>query len=65
VTRTSQDEYREGRLWQGYDYTNQAWVIQGRYVRCGHNAEVKCSCFGRLHEGENTQVDTDLLRARG
>ena len=33
-----------------YDYEHQAWVVDGRYVRCGH--ETACQCYGRLHEGE-------------
>lgn len=35
-----------------YDYQNQAWVINGRYTRCGHPDSMKCQCYGRLHEGE-------------
>ena len=35
-----------------YDYERQAWVVDGRYVRCGHPAEMDCQCYGRLHEGE-------------
>jgi hypothetical protein len=34
----------------GYDYQNQAWAENGRYIRCGHTSA--CSCFGRLHDGE-------------
>lgn len=45
-------EYREGMLYSGYDYTRQAWVSEGRYIRCGHPYEMHCTCFGRLHEGE-------------
>ena len=33
-----------------FDYERQAWVVDGRYVRCGH--ETACQCYGRLHEGE-------------
>ena len=33
-----------------FDYDRQAWVKDGRYVRCGH--ETDCKCYGRLHEGE-------------
>jgi len=56
MSRTSTDEYKNGLLHNGYDYTNQAWVVDGKYVRCGHGTrpgfEVNCKCFGRLHEGE-------------
>jgi hypothetical protein len=35
-----------------YDYTLQAWVVDGRYVPCGHPASMNCACYGRLHAGE-------------
>jgi hypothetical protein len=37
-----------------YDYEKQAWVINGKYIRCGHPESMKCTCYGRLHEGEET-----------
>ena len=42
-----------GRILNGYDYDRQAWVVDGRYVRCGHLDD--CDCYGRLHEGEETR----------
>ena len=37
----------------GFDYRNQAWVVDGRYKRCGHSVLMPgCVCYGRLHEGE-------------
>jgi hypothetical protein len=36
----------------GYDYKNQAWFENGRYVRCGHPEAMDCQCYGRLHDGE-------------
>lgn len=42
----------EGTLLTGYDYKNQAWVVKGRYVRCGHPEIMDCLCYGTLHEGE-------------
>ncbi len=39
-----------------YDYLNQAWVINGLYVPCGHVDGLwrgnECGCYGTLHEGE-------------
>jgi hypothetical protein len=35
-----------------YDYTNQAWVIDGVYDSCNHPAAMNCDCYGRLHAGE-------------
>ena len=34
----------------GYDYSKQAFILKGRYVRCGH--VIPCNCFGTLHHGE-------------
>ncbi len=37
-----------------YDYEHQAWVVDGRYIRCGHidtGLDTDCKCYGRLHEG--------------
>ena len=54
--RQSGDEYRDGRLYSGFDYDRQAWVEDGRYVRCGHPESMSCRCYGRAHEGEETEV---------
>ena len=35
-----------------YDYTNQAWVIGGKYVDCNHPVSMGCHCYGRKHKGE-------------
>ena len=53
--RTSSNELKNGRLMNGYDYENQAWVVDGKYVRCGHPENMKCGCCGREHEGEETK----------
>ena len=34
-----------------FDYDNQAWVIDGVYVDCGHTKEHRCNCFGRIWLG--------------
>lgn len=38
-----------------FDYTHQAWVKHGRYVRCGHYT-TPCTCYGRIHEGERVEI---------
>lgn len=35
-----------------YDYTNQAWIVNGRYKSCAHPGSMHCQCYGRLHAGE-------------
>lgn len=44
----------------GYDYTNQAWIFDGRYSNCGHPRDMNCGCYGRAHAGEVPGKDADL-----
>ena len=61
MSRTSDNEYAaNGRLINGYDYDRQAWVQDGRYVRCGHPESMDCKCWGREHEGLTT-CERDVL----
>ena len=57
MSRLSRDEFQDGRLINGYDYDNQAWVLDGRYVLCGHPPDMACICYGRSHAGEETKGD--------
>jgi len=54
MTRLSDNYYRDGRLWFGYDYDKQSWVKNGVYIECGHPKTMDCQCYGRLHAGEET-----------
>jgi len=45
-------EENTGKLLLRYDYDNQAWVKNGKYVACNHPDSMNCKCYGRLHEGE-------------
>ena len=53
--RTSNNDCKNDKIVNGYDYKNQAWVVDGKYVKCGHPAEMNCKCFGKLHEGEDVE----------
>jgi hypothetical protein len=57
MTRISNDQYINGRLINGYDYKNQAWVLEGKYVKCGHPESMNCSCYGKEHAGEETSTE--------
>jgi hypothetical protein len=58
--RTSKDQYDgQGTLLNGFDYEHQAWVKDGKYVRCGHPEPMDCGCYGREHEGESARVSAD------
>lgn len=35
-----------------FDYDKQVWIINGKYIRCGHPKSMDCKCYGKLHEGE-------------
>jgi len=52
--RTSQNESQNGKLINGYDYDRQAWVLDRKYVRCGHPEHMDCKCYGKEHEGEES-----------
>jgi hypothetical protein len=54
IHKTTNNEYLAGRLFNGFDDVQEAWVIHGRYVRCNHPTKMQCQCYGRLHEGEKT-----------
>ena len=56
MSRMSNDQYENGRLINGYDYKNQCWVIKGIIQDCGHPKEMKCSCYGRIHAGEESEA---------
>ena len=57
MIRQSINEYKEdGKLHNGYDYEKQSWVVDGKYVRCGHPDEMDCGCYGREHEGEKWAI---------
>jgi hypothetical protein len=38
-----------------FDYVNQAWTVDGRYVVCEHAG--KCNCYGTLIENLPTAND--------
>ena len=52
MSRISRDQVVNGKLVNGYDYINQAWVMDGIYQDCGHAENFICSCFGRKHKGQ-------------
>jgi hypothetical protein len=54
MSRQSSNEFRDGLLWNGFDYTRQAWVVDGKYVCCGHPETMNCGCFGKEHAGETS-----------
>lgn len=59
MSRTSSDQYVNKRLVNGFDYKNQAWVINGIYQDCNHPQDMGCSCYGRLHKGQQAQEASD------
>jgi hypothetical protein len=47
--RYSTDEIMDGAVWNGFDYTLQVWVRDGRVQPCGHKhtaAETPIKCNG-------------------
>jgi hypothetical protein len=43
-----------------YDYTNQAWLVNGRYVACNHPEAMQCLCYGKLNAGKPAAKDADI-----
>jgi hypothetical protein len=43
-----------------YDYTNQAWLVDGRYVACNHPEAMQCLCYGKLNAGKLAAQDADI-----
>ncbi len=39
--RMSGDEIKHDRVWNGFDYALQVWVINGYIQDCGHPEEMK------------------------
>lgn len=44
----------------GYDYRNQAFVVNGKYLACSHPASMACDCFGTRHAGEPLKANADV-----
>ncbi len=40
-----------------YDYTRQAWTVDGRYIRCGYPESMACNCYGKAHAGELAPIE--------
>ena len=41
MTRFSDDELRDGRVFNGFDYEIQVWVVDGAIQQCGHPASMR------------------------
>lgn len=57
--RQSGNYYKNSILYNGYDYKNQSWVVDGKYVRCGHPNNIDCGCYGKIHEGEKCNISAE------
>jgi hypothetical protein len=40
-----------------YDYVNQAWTLDGKYVVCAHPDSPHCDCYGSKHAGEFAPIE--------
>jgi hypothetical protein len=41
MSRVSGDQTQHGRVWNGFDYELQAWVVDGIIQNCGHPAVMR------------------------
>ncbi len=61
MSRHSTNEYRNNRLQNGFDYERQAWAVDGLYINCWHPESMKCTCYGREHQGEETPIVSEKI----
>ena len=52
LTGRSSSPAQDAETITGFDYTNQAWVQNGRYLRCAHGPDLACGCFGKINQGK-------------
>jgi len=46
-----------------FDYTNQAWLRDGRYQDCMHPSSMDCGCYGRKYEGLTVEQVAEVKSA--
>lgn len=66
--RQSGDEIHEGRVWNGFDYKLQVWVVDGIIQDCNHPLKMKATGCCTQHQladqnilitpGAETKIDT-------
>jgi len=67
MTRLSGDQIRFGRVWNGFDYDLQVWVVDGIIQPCGHpdtmrSPERPCCNAYRLAEQKILEVPDAQIR---
>ena len=60
--RYSDNEYVDSKLLNGYDYDNQAWVVDGKYVRCGHPETMGRSQIAARRKGRESMSQEYIIR---
>ena len=66
MSRQSTDEIKDGRVFNGYDYTLQVWVQNGVIPKCAHPAHMgrRC-CNQRIYAGKRIgQLPAGLVDLR-
>lgn len=52
MSRMSGDELSDGKVFNGFDYDLQVWVVKGVIQRCGHKEDFDCQCNAKIHAGK-------------
>jgi hypothetical protein len=78
MSRLSGDEIRDGRVWNGFDYELQVWVVNGIIQHCGHPDRMRlqdrscCNAYrlaGRsildVPNAQRSGVDGTLIEGHG
>jgi hypothetical protein len=55
MTRLSKDKVKHGRVWNGFDYALQVWIVEGAIQDCSHPQEMKAKgcCNGYVLAGKS------------
>jgi hypothetical protein len=67
MTRLSGDEIRHGRVWNGFDYELQVWVIDGTIQNCRHPATMRFQdrpCCNAYHLAGQNILDVPNAQSR-
>lgn len=43
-----------------FNFELGAWVVGGKFIRCGMRGSGPCQCYGCRHEGERETSEMDL-----
>ena len=67
MTRMSRNLNRHGRVWSGFDYDLQAWIVGGIVQKCGHPETMRLggkSCCNAYRLAGQRILDLPVMNRR-